>query len=223
MLAGQTLRANDGYEVALFPMPYMYISQGEMMPSGYSHYNVYNIDLLGWNANGRVHQAPVYAPVTMKVVTAWLNYDGGNTVIFESTGPVHLANGHLNYLTIYFAHDSNPPYTTTGMVVNQGQLCYHTGTYGHVIGADPDHTHTCCGEGRYQGTTVRTGGHTDLTNRIHYYDAVYINDTVLVEDYGYNWKTWEGPTPPPTPSHTSRFPWVLFARKLRDERSQTNV
>ena len=216
MRAGQTLVANDGYEVALFPLPYMYISQGEMMPSGWSHYNVYNIDFLGWNANGRVNQAPIYAPVTMKVVTAWLNYAGGNTVIFESTRPVHLANGHLNYLTIYFAHDYNPPYTTVGQVVNQGVLCYHTGEYGEVTG---DHVHTCCGEGLYQGTTVRSGGHTDLTNRIHYYDAVYINDTVLVEDYNYYWKTWTGPTP----SRTSRFPWLLYARKLRDERSQTIV
>ena len=215
MLAGQTLVAQDGYEVALFPLPYMYISQGEMMPSGWSHYNVYNIDLLGWNSSGRVYQAPIYAPVTMKVVNTWLNYSGGNSVFFESTRPVHLANGHLNYLTISFAHDANPPYTTIGQTVSQGQICYHTGEYGEVSG---DHVHTCCGEGQYQGTTVRTGGHTDLTNRIHYYDAVYVNDTVLVEDYNYNWKTWTGPTPP-TPSHTSRFPWVLYARKLRNERS----
>ena len=38
MLAGQTMRAADGYEIALFPLEYMYISQGEMMPdSSWSH------------------------------------------------------------------------------------------------------------------------------------------------------------------------------------------
>ena len=71
MVAGQTLVAADGYEVALFPLEYMSISQGEMMPSGWSHYNVYNIDFRGWGANGRVYQCPIYAPCTMKVVNYW--------------------------------------------------------------------------------------------------------------------------------------------------------
>ena len=217
MVAGQTLVAADGYEVALFPLPYMNISQGELMPSGWSHYNVYNMDFLGWDANGRVYQAPIYAPCTMKVVNYWSTYEGGHQVFFESTDKVHLANGQLDYLTIYFAHDSNPPYTTIGQVVNQGDLCYHTGTYGEVTG---DHVHTCCGQGHYQGVTQRTGGHYDLTNRIHYYDAVYVNDTTIVDGNNYDWKTWSGPTPPPptpTPS-IKKFPWVLYARKLREGR-----
>ena len=45
MRAGQTLRASDGYQVALFPLEYLYISQGELMPSGWSHYNTYNMAL----------------------------------------------------------------------------------------------------------------------------------------------------------------------------------
>ena len=216
MRAGQTLRASDGYEVALFPLEYMNISQGEMMPSGWSHYNVYNIDFLGWNANGRVYNCPIYAPCTMKVVAYWSTYEGGHQVFFESVNPVHLANGQLDYLTIYFAHAQTPPYTTIGQVVNQGQLCYYTGTYGEVTG---DHVHTCCGQGHYQGVTQRSGGHYDLTNRIHYYDAVYTNDTVIVDGNSYNWKTWSGPTPPtPTPSF-KKFPWVLYARKLRERNS----
>lgn len=218
MRAGQTLVASDGYEVALFPLEYMNISQGEMMPSGWSHYNVYNIDFLGWGPSGRVHTCPIYAPCTMKVVAFWNTYEGGHTVIFESVNKVHLADGSIDYLTIYFAHAQTPPVTTIGAVVQQGQLCYYTGTYGNVIGTDPDHVHTCCGKGRYQGTTVRSGGHTDLTNRIHYYDAVYTNDTVIIDDDNYNWKTWTGPTPP-IPTRKSKFPWVLYARKLREKNS----
>ena len=214
MVAGETLVAADGYEVALFPLPYMNISQGEMMPSGWSHYNVYNIDFLGWDANGRVYQAPIYAPCTMKVVSTWMYYAGGNQVCFESVNKVHLADGSLDYLTIYFAHDSNPPYTTIGQVVNQGQLCYHTGTYGEVTG---DHVHTCCGKGQFDGYTQRSGGHWDLTNRMHYYDAVYVNDTTIIDGNNYNWKTWSGPSPTPTPSF-GKFPWVLYARKLREGR-----
>ena len=211
MTAGQTLVASDGYEVALFPMPYLYMSQDE--GGDYSHIGTYNIDFLGWGPLGRVYDAPVYAPVTMKVVYTGLTYAGGNQVIFESVNPVHLANGQLDYLTIAFAHDPSPPYTTIGDVVNQGQLCYHTGTYGNVTG---DHIHSCCGQGQYQGQTQRPPeNHWDLTHRIHYWDAVFVNDTTIVQGYNHNWIIWTGPTPGPVEFPKSKFPWVLYANKLR--------
>lgn len=216
MLAGQTMVAQDGYEVALFPMPYLRISQDE--GGSYSHAGTYNMDLIGWNANGRVYQAPLYAPCTMKVVAYWNTYAGGHQVTYQSVNKVHLANGSLDYLTIAFAHDESPPYTQIGSVVRQGQLCYNTGTYGNVTG---DHTHSCCGKGTYRGYTTRSTGHMDLTNRIHYYDAVYVNDTVISAGAGHNWKTYGGvipPQPPQPPSGYERkgkFPWVLYSRKLR--------
>lgn len=215
MQAGQRLVASDGYEVALFPLPYLYMSQDE--GGDYSHVGTYNIDFLGYGPNGRIYQAPIYAPCTMKVVARWLTYNAGNRVVFESVNKVHLPNGQLDYLTISFAHDSNPPYTTIGDVVQQGQICYRTGQYGRVTG---DHVHTCIGQGRYEGFTTRPGGHEDLTNRIHYWLGVYVNDTTIVQGYGHNWIEWTGPTPPhPTPYHSeSHFPWVLYARKLRERR-----
>ena len=211
MRAGQTLVANDGYEVALFPMPYMYISQDE--GGSYSHQNTFNIDFLGWGANGRIYQAPIYAPCTMKLVDYFDNYAGGHLSVFESVNKVHLANGNLNYLTIYFAHASSPPYTQIGSVVRQGQLCYYTGDYGNVTG---DHVHTCCGQGTYQGFTTRIGGHEDLTNRIHYYNAVYVNDTTIVEGASHNWLIYQGGVTPSGRKRT-KFPWVLYARKLRKQ------
>ena len=212
MTAGERLVANDGYEVALFPLPYLYMSQDE--GGDYSHIGTYNIDFLGWGANGRIYQAPIYAPCTMKVVDTWLTYAGGNGVVFESVNKVHLANGQLDYLTIYFGHDSNPPVTTIGQVVNQGDLCYHTGTYGNVTG---DHTHSCCGQGHYQGVTSRPPqNHQDLTNRIHYWDAVFVNDTVIVQGYNHNWITWQEPSP--LMQSKNKFPWVLYARKFRERR-----
>lgn len=216
MVAGQTMVASDGYEVALFPMPYLRMSQDE--GGDYSHIGTYNIDLLGWNSDGRVYQAPIYAPCTMKVVARWLTYNAGNRVVFESVEKVHLPNGQLDYLCISFAHDSNPPYTTIGQTVSQGQLCYHTGQYGIASG---DHVHTCVGQGHYQGFTTRPPeNHEDLTNRIHYWEGVFVNDTVISQGYGHNWIEWTGPTPPhPTPYHSElRFPWVLYARKLRERR-----
>ena len=212
MYAGQRMVARDGYEVALFPMPYLRMSQDE--GGDYSHQGTYNIDLLGWSPSGRVLRAPVYAPCTMKVVAYFNNYAGGNTLTFESINKVHLANGALDYLTICFAHDSSPPVTAIGAVVNQGDLCYHTGTYGNVTG---DHTHTCCGQGQYQGYTTRPTGHMDLTNRIHYWDALYVNDTVISQGFGHNWVEWTqppGPTPPT--DEESKFPWFIYWRRRRN-------
>lgn len=211
MYAGQRMVASDGYEVALFPMPYLRMSQDE--GGGYSHQGTYNIDLLGWSSSGRVYNAPVYAPCTMKVVAYWNNYAGGNQLTFESVNRVHLANGALDYLTIAFAHDSSPPVTTIGAVVNQGDLCYHTGTYGQVTG---DHTHTCAGQGQYVGYTTRPSGHMDLTNRIHYWEALYVNNTVISQGFNHNWIKWTGPTPPPPTDRESKFPWFIYWRKRRN-------
>ena len=218
MIAGQRMIASDGYEVALFPMPYLRMSQDE--GGDYSHVGTYNIDLLGWGANGRIYEAPIYAPCTMKVVQFWNSSAWGHQVAFESVDKVHLANGQLDYLTIYFAHAQNPPYTAVGSVVQQGQICYFTGVYGNVTG---DHSHTCCGQGHYQGVTLRPTGHYDLTNRIHYWEGVYTNDTIISQGYNHNWVEWNGGTTPPTAPPLfgkSTFPWVLYSRKLRERRTQ---
>lgn len=213
MIAYQNLVANDGYEVCLFPMPYMYMSQDE--GGDYSHVGTYNIDFLGYGASGRIYNAPIYAPCTMKVVAVWMTYNAGNRVAFESVDKVHLANGQLDYLTISFAHDPSPPVTSIGQVVRQGEICYRTGQYGVVSG---DHVHTCVGQGHYEGFTTREGGHEDLTNRIHYWEATYVNDTFIIQGYNHNWIEWSEPTPPSGREKT-RFPWVLYSKKLRDRRS----
>lgn len=208
MIAGQRLIADDGYEVALFPMRYMYMSQDE--GGDYSHQGTYNIDLLGWDENGRVYNAPLYAPCTLKVMHFYSGYDNGNTVALQSVNLVHLPNGALDYLTIEVAHDANPPYTTVGDIITQGDVFYHTGTYGHVTG---DHVHTCVGQGEWQGSTSRPpNGNYDLVNRIHYWDGVYINDTVIIEDYDHPWKTWVQPET--KPKH--KFPWFIYYRKFRN-------
>ena len=214
MLRGETMVASDGYEVALFPLPYMYISQGEMMPSDWSHYNTYNMDFWGYDANGRVYQAPLYAPFTMKVIALW-DYNGSHTVTWESVNKVHFADGTLDYMTIEFTHADNPPYHTIGDVVNQGDICYYTGTFGHATG---DHVHICSGKGHYNGYTQRTGGHYDLTNRYHLYNSLYINDTIIEYDsHNYPWKEYDQPIPPPTPRKKTKFPWILYFRKLRNK------
>ena len=209
MTAGQQLVASDGYEVALFPMPYLYMTQDE--GGDYSHTGTYNIDFVGYSGSSVVYTAPIYAPVSMKVISYHPGDIGGNAVIFESLNKVHLPNGQLDYLTVMFMHCNNPPYKTVGDIVYQGQLCYRTGTYGYVTG---DHVHSCLGQGRGGYFVQRSSGNYDLSNRIHYWNGVFVNNTQIIQGYGHNWKTWDNP-PAPVIKEDSKFPWVLYARKLR--------
>ena len=57
MLAGQKLVARDGKEVALFPMPYLYMTQDE--GGDFSHAGTYNIDFVGYNGSSVVTNAPL--------------------------------------------------------------------------------------------------------------------------------------------------------------------
>lgn len=217
MLAGQTLVARDGKEVALFPMPYLYMSQDE--GGDYSHTGTYNIDFIGRDANGRVYNAPIYAPCKCRVVYIENTYASGNMRVFQSTEMVHTPIG-LKYIHFYFCHDNSPIATYVGQIFNQGDVISHTGTYGNVTG---DHTHTCMGEGVWTNwstnITTRSSGHQDLTYRIHYWDAVYVNDTVIERGFNHNWRLWDEPTPPIHIPYKSKFPWVLYARKFRNIRS----
>lgn len=202
MIANQTLVANDGYEVALFPMPYLYMTQDEN--GDYSHEGTYNIDFVGYNGSSVITQAPIYAPVTMKVISYSPSETGGNAVIFESVNKVHLPNGALDYMTIMFMHCNNPPYTTIGDIVNQGQLCYRTGTYGQVTG---EHVHSCIGQGAGGYFVQRSSGNWDLSNRIHYWEGVYVNDTTIINGYNHNWQTWHGE--PATKAKKQKFPFPV--------------
>lgn len=194
MIANQTLVASDGYEVALFPMPYLYMTQDE--GGDYSHTGTYNIDFVGYNGSSVITNAPLYAPCTMKVISYSPGMTGGNAVIFESTNKVHFADGTLDYMTLMFMHDSSPPYTTVGQVVSQGQLCYHTGIYGYVTG---DHVHSCLGQGQGGYFVQRPGGNYDLSNRIHYWDGVFVNDTTIIQGYSHDWVIYQGGVTPTTP------------------------
>ena len=208
----QRLIASDGYEVMLFPLEYMYMSQGE--GGDYSHAGTYQIDFLGWNSLGRVLQCPYYAPCTCTCVATT---NSGNNRIYQSVSEVHLADGTLGYVTFEVAHDNNPPHSV-GDTVRQGELLGRTGTAGNVTG---DHLHFQCARGTYAGwEQVPPNNNWQLKNEMHIYDACYINDTIIINDDGYPFKTYDGPIgPTPTDEKKKKFPWVLYARKLRSYRA----
>ena len=209
MVAGEKLKGRDGYEVMLFPLPYMYISQGEN--ESFSHAGILAIDFLGYGANGVITQAPMYAPCSCKcIATIDVNNNGR---IFQSLKKVHTPNG-LQYVTFMFFHDNNP-IASVGDKFKQGDLIGHTGTAGYVTG---DHTHFNCANGQYAGwENVPPDNNGELVNSAHIYDICYINNTVLVNDYNYSWLLYYGGI---TPSRYYRgnFPWVLYSKKLRDKR-----
>lgn len=212
MRAGQTLRDNQGHQVVLFPLEYMNISQGE--GGSYSHSGTYAIDFLGWGPNGRVNNCPCYAPVDLKCVYASsISYR-----IFESLEKVHFADGTLDYLTIWFNHGDHNASIHVGDIFRQGEQCNETGTTAGS-GSTPvsgDHTHIIVGKGKYSGQK-KVNGNWTLRNQIHAYNGLFINDTNIINDYNYNWKTYEGGSPTPTPTGKKyRFKWVLYANKIRN-------
>ena len=207
----QRLLATDGYEVMLFPLEYMYMSQGE--GGGYSHAGTLQIDFLGWGSFGRVLRCPYYAPCTCTCVGT--TDPSTNNRIYQSVNQVHLADGTLGYVTFECAHDLAPAHNV-GDIIIQGQLLGHTGTAGNVTG---DHLHYQCARGTYAGwEQVPPNNNWQLRNEMHIYDACYVNDTTIVEGYGYNWRTYQGGVTPGEENKKKRFPWVLYARKLRHSR-----
>lgn len=199
----------DGKEVMLFPLPYMYISQGEL--ESFSHAGILAIDFLGYDSNGRVYNAPMYAPCSCKCIGIIDLYNNGR--IFQSLDQVHTPNG-LEYVTFMCFHDNNP-IANVGDIFEQGDIFAHTGTAGGVTG---DHTHFNTANGTYAGwENVPPDNNGELINSEHIYDICYVNDTVLVDDYNYNWETYQGGITPAR-FRKGNFPWVLYGRKLRERK-----
>lgn len=200
----QRLIASDGYEVMLFPLEYLYMSQDE--GGDYSHAGTLAMDFLGWNSLGRVYQCPYYAPCSCTCIAST---ESANR-IWQSQNKVHLPNGTLDYVTFVVAHDNNPP--AVGSTRVQGQLLGHTGTAGFVTG---DHLHLNIAQGTYANwEQVPPNNNWQLRNSIHIYNACYVNDTVIVQGYGHNWVDYSGPFPPAQKKNKG-FPWFITARKRR--------
>lgn len=204
MIAGQTSRGANGYQNLLFPLPYMYISQGE--GGSYSHQGTLNIDFLGYGANGRIYQCPYYAPCDLK-----LTYKTSSGYIYESIDKVNFVDGTLDYITLAVVHDDNHS-RPIGLQVSQGDLLGHTGTYGNVTG---DHVHMNVARGQGKRYYVNSYGNSTLQDSVHIYNAMGVNDTVIVVGYGYNWRSFSSNF---AFKYKNKFPWVLYARKLREHK-----
>lgn len=192
------MKDSDGNEVALFPMEYLYMSQGE--------HQLYALDFLGWNANGRVYNCPCYAPFSCRVT-----YTGNDhNMICQSLNKVRFVDGTLDYATVLVAHSMTAP-PRLGTIFTQGDLWYHTGNYGQSTG---DHLHMEVAKGRVSWAV----GGLHLKNPYHMWNMFAKNNTVISNGMGLNWRNYEGgvtPTPSSKDKKQNGFKWVLYARKLR--------
>ncbi len=200
MRAGQTLKRNDGTEVLLFPLEYLYMSQDE--GGDYSHTGTLAMDFLGWGNNGRIYQCPYYAPCSCTCIGST---ESANR-IWQSNAPVLLADGTVDYVCWVQAHDNSP--LPIGTVLKQGDLLGHTGTAGQVTG---DHLHLNIARGTYANwEQVPPNNNWQLRNSMHIYNACYVNDTEIIRGFGYDWKTYDVPIPPtPTPHKKNNLIGVL--------------
>lgn len=219
------MRDRNGKQVALFPLEGFHISQTDYGTYSHGGGAVYwATDYLGWGSNGRILRCPCYAPVDIKLL--FVNRSE-SMCVWESLEKVHLADDRIDYLTLTCYHDNDiedGTYYSVGTIKRQGEEFFKTGTGGNVTG---DHIHLETGFGKYATNTSTPSGTaeykfhiTDYTapKRLHNYNALFINDTNPIESpTNYVWVTYSGGSP--YSYEYKKFPWVLYARKLRERSS----
>lgn len=211
MLANTTYVGSNGKQNTVFPLEYMYLTQGEN--GSYSHQGTLAMDFMGYGANGRIYQCPYYAPCTLELVATpdWSNH----IYVYTSTEIVNFIDGTSDYFTIMLNHDNN--IYSIGRTVTQGQILGYTGTYGGGSSSGVgDHVHIEAKKGYWEGLIRNSQNVWCMKNADHIYNLLGINDTILIVDGGYNWREF-APTPPPPTEEISKpkFPWVLYSNKIR--------
>lgn len=205
MRPNQKMVDSNGVQIALFPMEYINISQGEN--GSYSHQGTLNIDLLGWQNGRRKYKCPYYAPCDCRVVNHTSYYN-----VWQSLTDVITPSGKKT-ISFVVMHDDNPPPLNT--VKRQGEIIGHTGTNDPGGALTGDHLHLNTSLLPYAGWhQVPPASQWELVNSSHIYETFYVNDTTILNGYNYNWQTYNGGIIPSGKKY--KFKWVLYANKLRN-------
>lgn len=218
MKPNETMVDDTLVQVALFPLEGFSISQpwwGTFSHEGGATY--YATDFLCLDENGnRVLRALCYAPVDIELL--WLNQTNC-VALWQSLVPVRFADGSLDYLGIIVYHDNdieNGTYYQIGTIKRQGEIFNRSGTGGNVTG---DHVHLETGKGRVNLSQYKYHFRDDTDcKRIVPDNVLFVNDTFVTPYTGYNWKIYQ-PSPEPFEIKKTKFPWVLYSRKLRNKRN----
>jgi hypothetical protein len=208
VIAGEKLKAADGYEVALFPCEALYLSPARDP----DEHDVLALDFLPFNIAGqRITAMPCYAPFSGTLV-----YTGNDhNCILESDDKVHMPDGSLEYGRVLVAHSFTAP--VYGTHYNQGDLFYTTGNYGQSFG---EHLHMEVAHVSDKSVQKWNNGGIGIYGAIHMWNGLYVNNTALLRPEDYNWVEWDGPVPPPEEIRKKKkFPWVLYSGKFRSYRA----
>lgn len=168
----------------LFPMEVMTISQGVNDP--FSHAGTMNIDLAGKDSGSD----PIFAPADITV--KWFGGDS-NGIIVWTNEPVLFADGTVNYASIRILHDNDISNLRVGQVYKQGDIFYQEGTAGWATG---NHIHFNVAKGRTTEMVKHSevpNGYSDLKGSVHPASALFINNTTIKKNIGYDWKTYVVP------------------------------
>ena len=215
------MKANEkysykGYQVCLFPMTVLNISQWSS-PSDPSHCCGHPIDCVGTSS-----EAPIYAPCDCHLVQS-LGWNDGNPRCYTSDKKVGTPSG-LKVVSFEFGHDNNPPTKTS---FKQGELIGHTGVAGHVTG---DHSHidqSFVANAKIVdgGVTCSYGNHCYMLNgSVDPTKFWYVNDTQIINSHGHTFKTFKNGKP------GVGLEWVITnssltekSRPLTDEEMKNNA
>lgn len=198
---GRTLVASDGYEVAVYPLESIRITQTCHGSTSHSSYKMANTGL--WDVTGVSGDSPlgcIYAPFTGVVKAIMKGKANGNQTMIQSKNKVHLANGKLDYACFGFGHD-NVLDIKVGQEVKQGQFIGNCGDYGNVYGT---HSHFLIGEGKWTKgrniplTTNKNGAKMFYCPNAINIDEMFFTNGVRVinvskleetnDPYKFNWK-----------------------------------
>lgn len=196
MKIGQTL-SKDGYQVLLFPMEVMNVTQSN---NEGTHLGTNALDNAGRNTG--IDQT--IAPCDMKLV-AYDSAANGNAVFFESLNKVWFRDGSLDYATLMFIHDNAIQdiinWANSGKTWKQGQTFGDEGTAGKATG---NHCHMEVAKGKYSHMYDRNAqGTWHLPNNVSA-DLAFCTDGTQIINKGsfVNWADSSvlGASKPTTPS-----------------------
>lgn len=164
----------------MFPMEVMGISQGVL--DGFSHKGRYALDLTGKDAGIDPFIASFDGYISWKQTT------GDKTgILFSSTSEVLTPSG-MKLVNILLWHDNDISDLWKGKYIQQGEVFYHEGTAGQATG---NHVHMMTSFGKYDGSypLYKTiFGNWALKNQVHPEQVFFIDETIIRQDKGYNWK-----------------------------------
>lgn len=200
---------SNGYEYFMCPFTKMYITQGSRQ---WSHSGAMANDV----TNGDGAKAPYYAPCSCRCEAV---YPKSGQSQWVSLNPVHLANGKISIVHFTVAHDDSFN-AYVGMTLSQGNQIGNMGVKGIGTGV---HAHIQVGVGNPNVWGIVKGYFTLNGVRYPVYgfqyepydldDCYFVNDTVILNGAGGNWKTCTpamNATPKPsTPSKGEKIDQIL--------------